>query len=117
VNPAVGVQDKGFYGNRIRAEIESQIQLRADQTGALVPRGTRINQLANYDIELDQSRYCAAIVKKYLDTAGAPRVDRIHSTPLPIDFVPTNDDCSANEEATQSLEKEYNIDLLVVSVH
>ena len=27
--------------------------------------GTRINKLANYDIELDQSRYCASIVKKY----------------------------------------------------
>jgi hypothetical protein len=30
---------------------------------------TRINQLSNYDIELDQSRYCKAIVKKYLDSA------------------------------------------------
>jgi len=26
--------------------------------------GTRMNQLANYDIELDQSRYCLSIVKK-----------------------------------------------------
>jgi hypothetical protein len=31
---------------------------------------TRINQLSNYDIELDQSRYCKAVVKKYLDSAG-----------------------------------------------
>jgi len=72
--------------------------------------GTRINQLANYDIELDQSRYCAAIVKKYLDVAGAPKVDRIHNTPLPLDFVPTSDDCSPNEEAAKLLEQEYNVD-------
>jgi hypothetical protein len=28
--------------------------------------GTHINQLANFDIELDQSRYCMALVKKIL---------------------------------------------------
>jgi len=72
--------------------------------------GTRINQLANYDIELDQSRYCASIVKKYLDAAGAPKEDRIHSTPLPLDFVATSDDYSANEEVARLLEKEYNVD-------
>jgi hypothetical protein len=33
--------------------------------------GTRFNRLSNFDIELDQSCYCMAIVKKYLDTAGA----------------------------------------------
>jgi hypothetical protein len=73
--------------------------------------GTRINQLANYDIELDQSRYCAAIVKKYLDAAGAPKVARLHNTPLPLDFIPTSDDCSTNEEAAKSLEQEYNVDI------
>jgi hypothetical protein len=72
--------------------------------------GTRINQLANYDIELDQSRYCTAIVKKYLDVAGAPKVDRAHSTPLPLEFIPTSDDCSADEAASKILENEYNID-------
>jgi hypothetical protein len=72
--------------------------------------GTRINQLANFDIALDQSRYCMALVKKYLDVASAPKVDRLHTTPLALDFVPTSDDCSADEETAKRLEKEYNID-------
>jgi hypothetical protein len=72
--------------------------------------GTRISQLANFDIELDQSRYCAAIVKKYLDVAGAPKVDRVHSTPLPLEFIPTSDDCSKDETAANILESEYNLD-------
>jgi len=72
--------------------------------------GTRISQLANFDIELDQSRYCAAIVKKYLDVAGAPKVDRVHSTPLPLEFIPTSDDCSTDETAAKILESEYNLD-------
>jgi hypothetical protein len=72
--------------------------------------GTRISQLANFDIELDQSRYCAAIVKKYLDVAGAPKVNRVHSTPLPLEFIPTSDDCSKDETAAKILEGEYNLD-------
>jgi hypothetical protein len=65
--------------------------------------GTRIQQLANYDIELDQSRYCLSIVKKYLETAGAPKNDRRHITP-------TSDDCSSNEDEARRLAKEYSID-------
>jgi hypothetical protein len=61
-------------------------------------------------IELDQSRYCTAIVKKYLDVAGAPKVDRAHSTPLPLDFILTSNDCSTDEAAAKALEREYNID-------
>lgn len=34
---------------------------------------TRINQSANYDIELDQSRYCLTTIKKYLDSAGTKK--------------------------------------------
>ena len=76
--------------------------------------GTRINQLANFDIELDQSRYCMSLVKKYLNAAGAPKVDRLHATPLALDFVPTSDDCSLNEETAKRLENEYNIDFASV---
>jgi len=72
--------------------------------------GTRINQLANYDIELDQSRYCLSVVKKYLDTAGTARNGRQHVTPLALDFIPTADDCSQDEIVAGQLEKEYNID-------
>jgi hypothetical protein len=36
--------------------------------------GTRIKQLANFDIELDQYRYCLSIVKKYLESAGCRKI-------------------------------------------
>jgi len=71
---------------------------------------TRINQLSNYNIELDQTRYCKAIVKKYLDSAGTKRDAAFHPTPLPLDFIPTADDCSVNEAAVQKLESEYNVE-------
>jgi hypothetical protein len=44
---------------------------------------TRINQLSNFDIKLDQSRYCQSLIKKYLDTAGTKRDVTTHTTPLP----------------------------------
>jgi hypothetical protein len=62
---------------------------------------TRINQLANYDIELDQSRYCQSIVRKYLDTAGTKKVLAIHTTPLPSDFIPSVADCSVDEASSK----------------
>lgn len=71
---------------------------------------TRINQLSNFDIEIDQSRYCMAIIKKYLETAGAKKVPNQHSTPLALDFVPTSEDCSVDENASKLLEQEYNFE-------
>jgi hypothetical protein len=70
---------------------------------------TRINQLANYDVELDQSRYCLSNVKKYLDPAGTKKVTHSHTTPLPIDFVPTADDCSIDDGTSEKLIAEYNL--------
>jgi hypothetical protein len=72
--------------------------------------GSRIRQLANYDIELDQSRYCKSIVRKYLETAGCAKNLRQHDTPLPSGFIPMADDCSAKEEDAKELEVQYNID-------
>jgi len=43
-----------------------------------------------------------AIIKKYLDVAGAKKVSALHTTPLPSDFIPTVDGCSENEEISQS---------------
>jgi hypothetical protein len=72
--------------------------------------GSRIRQLANFNIELDQSRYCRSLVKRYLETAGCPKVLRHHTTPLPSGFIPTCDDCSSTEHVAQELPSEYNID-------
>ncbi len=71
---------------------------------------TRINQLANYNIELDQSWYCLAVVKRYLDKAGTKKVLTLHTTPLPSDFTPSTVDCSSNEAEAKQLALEYNID-------
>ncbi len=71
---------------------------------------TRINQLGNFDIELDQSCYCKSIIKKYLDTAGSKKITHHHSTPLAFDFVPTIEDCIIDEDASKILERKYNID-------
>ncbi len=71
---------------------------------------TRINQLANFDIELDQSHYCLAIVKRYLDTPETKKVLTAHTTPLPSDFIPSTADCSQDEAKAKQLALEYNID-------
>jgi hypothetical protein len=72
--------------------------------------GSRINQLKNFDIELDQSKYCKAIVKRYLDTAGCTKITRRHDAPLPSGFIATVDDCSASEDESQQLSEGFNID-------
>ena len=64
---------------------------------------TRINQLANFDIELDQSRYCQSIIKRYLDTAGTKKVLSVHATPLPFNFIPSTADCSVDEASSKAI--------------
>jgi hypothetical protein len=72
--------------------------------------GSRINQLGNFDIKLDQSQYCKAIVKRYLDTAGCAKVVRYHDAPLPSGFIPTSDDCAATDAECADLSTAFNID-------
>jgi hypothetical protein len=72
--------------------------------------GSRINQLKNYDIEIDQSRYCKGIVKKYLETAGCSRNVCQHETQLPSGFVPTSDNCSTTESESKEIKTSYTID-------
>jgi hypothetical protein len=60
-------------------------------------------------VELDQSRYCLSIIKKYLDPAGAKKVTHSHTTPLPMDFVPMADDCSIDDGTSEKLIVEYNL--------
>jgi len=72
--------------------------------------GSCINQLKNFDIEIDQSHYCNAIVKKYLDTTGCARNIRHHDTPLPSGFIPTSDDCTGTEAECVEISTAFNID-------
>ena len=50
-----------------------------------------------------------AIVKKYLEAAGAPKITRHSEMPPSLDYVPTTDNCSKNEEEAKHLSTRYNI--------
>jgi len=109
------VDDMIYYGTD-----QDKLQLFEQQTGkrfnlellgqAHWYLGNRMRQLADFDIELDQSRYFKSLVKRYLETAGCPKVLRYHTMPLPSGFIPTCDDCSSNEHDAQQLSLDYNID-------
>lgn len=68
------VNDMLYYGTSIEKVKIFEKQLVDQSSLELLGQvhwylGSRICQLANYDIELDQSHYCKSIIKKYLDTA------------------------------------------------
>ena len=52
----------------------------------------RISQLKEYSISVDQYRYVAAVVSKYLDTATTKENTKYHKTTLPHDIGPPKED-------------------------
>ncbi len=70
----------------------------------------RIYQDADFNITLDQARYCKAIVNRFLEKAGAKKKPRFHSTILLAEFVPSVEDCSKDEETAKTLQEEYGVD-------
>jgi hypothetical protein len=74
---------------------------------------TRINQLQNFDIELDQYWYSLSMVKRYLENVVVKKVQKFHATPLPGDFTPKQYDCCKDEDALKELEAEYNLECLM----
>jgi len=111
------VDDMTYYGTdaeKVR-EFEEQLGNRFNMELMGQPHwylGSRIRQFANFDIELDQSRYCKSIVKRYLDSAGCAKNLRQHDMPLPSEFTPTNDNCSSSEAEAENLATQYNIDFV-----
>jgi len=95
------VHEEEQLGNRFNMELMGQAHWYL---------GSSIQQFANFDIELDQSRYCKSIVKRYLDSAGCPKNLCQHDMPLPAGITPTNDDCSNSEEEAENVTTQYNID-------
>ncbi len=63
----------------------------------------RIYHDADFNITYDQTRYCKAIVSRFLEKAGAKKKPRFHSTILPAEFVPIVEDCSKDEETAKTL--------------
>ncbi len=70
----------------------------------------RIHQDAEFNVTLDQARYCKSIINRFLEKAGAKKKPRFHNTILPAEFVPSAEDCSKDEVAAKSLQVEYGID-------
>jgi hypothetical protein len=97
------VDDMLYYGTDMTKVQEFEQQLSNRFTLELLGNahwylGSRINQSENFDIKVDQSSYCKAIVKRYFETAGCAKNIRHHDMPLPSGFVPTTDDCAPSEQ-------------------
>ena len=74
----------------------------------------RITQNSMFDVTLDQSRYAAATIAKFLpgsEVVNPSDADkRRYGAPLPSNFVFTVEDRSENEEAVKALEREYGME-------
>jgi hypothetical protein len=111
----VYVDDKLFFGNNEATlqEFKDKLSKRFDVEflgQAHWYLSARIHQDADFNVTLDQARYCKAIVNRFLEKAGAKKKPRFHSTILPADFVPSAEDCSKDEESAKTLQEEYGID-------
>jgi hypothetical protein len=49
-------------------------------------------------------------MNKLLEKAGAKKKPSFHSAILPAEFVPSEEDCSKDEEAAKTLQEEYGND-------
>ena len=67
----------------------------------------RITRDAIGNLTIDQSRFIANIIKKYL---GSLEHDFLVHTPLPTDFIATVEDCSEDEAEVQRFSIEYRMD-------
>ena len=75
---------------------------------------SRITQHANYDIGIDQSRYIALIVSRFLPSLGVEDVTdserKKYSAPLPYDFVANKDDRSDTYLQVIALQEEFRFE-------
>ena len=75
---------------------------------------SRITQAANYDVTVDQSRYIALIISRFLPGIDINTLSdfqvRKYSAPLPYDFVASRQDCSPDKEAVKNLQEEFGFE-------
>ena len=75
---------------------------------------SRITQHANFDISIDQSRYIALIVSRFLPNHGVFGVTdaerQRYSAPLPHDFVASKKDRSEDYGQVQKLQEEFGFE-------
>jgi len=91
------VDDKLFFGNNeiILTEFKDKISKRFDVEflgQAHWYLSARIHQDAEFNVTLDQARYCKSIINRFLEKAGAKKKPRFHNTILPAEFVPSAED-------------------------
>jgi hypothetical protein len=111
----VYVDDKLFFGNNEATlqEFKDKLSERFDVEvlgQAHWYLSARIHQDADFNVTLDQARYCKVIANRFLEKAGAKKKPRYHSTIFPAEFVPSVDNCSKDEETSKTLQEEYGID-------
>ena len=75
---------------------------------------SRVTQSASFDITVDQSRYIALIVSRFLPNIDINNLTdaqlKKFSAPLPYDFVATKKDCSPDKECVRKLQEEFGFE-------
>jgi hypothetical protein len=75
---------------------------------------SRITQHTDFSITLDQARYAALVVSKYLPVKAVQDITEAdkerYDTPVPSTMSFTKEDCSANHSEAMDLQKEFGID-------
>jgi hypothetical protein len=92
----VYVYDKLFFGKNLQ-EFKDKLSKRFDEDFLGQVHwylSARIYQDVDFNITLDQARYCKAIVNSFFEKAGAMKKPRFHFIILPAEFVPSMEDCS-----------------------
>ena len=69
----------------------------------------QITQKPDYSIVIDQSRYCLAMVNKYLNNTTVSNSAKVHARPLPADMTFTKDHASENDVQVEELMRTYNL--------
>ena len=70
---------------------------------------TRICQMKDHYISVDQDIYATSIVSKYFDTATVKKSKRFYRTTFPSDTIFTKADASTSDYQVEKLTKEFNI--------
>jgi hypothetical protein len=75
---------------------------------------SRITQCTDFSIVLDQSRYAALVLQRYLkgtsDSEVTTKMRKKYSTPIPVETIFTKKECSATYSDVIELQQEYGFE-------
>ena len=110
------VDDQLYFSNHTPLRKDFEEKLSKDFLVELLGQAhwylqARLNQLANFSIILDQSRYMALIASRFLPQHSTNNITSEektrYSSPLPASFVPTKEDQSKTYSEVKDLEQKY----------